>query len=132
MRKKQTKHPELFIDIENNDKDYILKFFANRFTIDGERKLEERSIKDKKIIDKKKYLLNINVIEYNKLKKYIEIQKKVLVKHQKSGNYDSVKIDYVGFVDPYALEGLVILKTDDGKEFHIRAFSGEVASTPVH
>tara|TARA_Y100000590_G_C15717469_1_gene1012334 strand:+ start:1314 stop:1661 length:348 start_codon:yes stop_codon:yes gene_type:complete len=92
MRKKQTKHPELFIDIENNDKDYILKFFANRFTIDGERKLEEKSIKIKKIIDKKKYLLNINVIEYNKLKKYIEIQKKVLVKHQKSGNYDSVKI----------------------------------------
>ena len=42
-------------------------------------------------------------------------------------DYDSVKIDYVGFVDPYAVEGLVILKSDNGKEFHMRAFSGEVA-----
>ncbi len=42
-------------------------------------------------------------------------------------DYDSVKIDYVGFVDPYAVEGMVVLKADDGKEFHMRAFSGEVA-----
>lgn len=42
-------------------------------------------------------------------------------------DYESVKIDYVGFVDPYAVEGLLILKSDDGKEFHMRAFSGEVA-----
>jgi len=42
-------------------------------------------------------------------------------------DYDSVKIDYVGFVDPYAVEGMVVLKSDDGKEFQMRAFSGEVA-----
>ena len=42
-------------------------------------------------------------------------------------DYDSVKINYVGFVDPYALEGMVVLKADNGKEFHMRAFSGEVA-----
>ena len=42
-------------------------------------------------------------------------------------DYDSVKIDYVGFVDPYAVEGMVVLRADDGKEFHMRAFSGEVA-----
>ena len=42
-------------------------------------------------------------------------------------DYDSVTIDYVGFVDPYAVEGMVVLKADDGKEFHMRAFSGEVA-----
>ena len=42
-------------------------------------------------------------------------------------DYDSVKIDYVGFVDPYAVEGMVVLKAADGKEFHMRAFSGEVA-----
>ena len=42
-------------------------------------------------------------------------------------DYDSVKIDYVGFVDPYAVEGMIILKADNGKEFHMRAFSGEVA-----
>ena len=42
-------------------------------------------------------------------------------------DYDSVKIDYVGFVDPYAVEGMIVLKADNGKEFHMRAFSGEVA-----
>ena len=39
-------------------------------------------------------------------------------------DYESVKIDYVGFVDPYAVEGMVVLKADNGKEFHMRAFSG--------
>ncbi len=42
-------------------------------------------------------------------------------------DYESVKIDYVGFVDPYAVEGMVVLKESEGKEFHMRAFSGEVA-----
>lgn len=42
-------------------------------------------------------------------------------------DYESVKIDYVGFVDPYAVEGMILLKSDSGKEFHMRAFSGEVA-----
>ena len=42
-------------------------------------------------------------------------------------DYESVKIDYVGFVDPYAVEGMLVLKGDDQKEFHMRAFSGEVA-----
>ena len=42
-------------------------------------------------------------------------------------DYDSVTIDYVGFVDPYAVEGMVVLRADNGKEFHMRAFSGEVA-----
>lgn len=42
-------------------------------------------------------------------------------------DYESVTIDYVGFVDPYAVEGMVVLKASDGKEFHMRAFSGEVA-----
>ena len=42
-------------------------------------------------------------------------------------DYASVTLDYVGFVDPYAVEGMVVLKADNGKEFHMRAFSGEVA-----
>ncbi len=41
--------------------------------------------------------------------------------------YESARIDYVGFVDPYALEGILVLKSGDGREFHMRAFSGEVA-----
>ena len=42
-------------------------------------------------------------------------------------DYESVKISYVGFVDPYAVEGMLVLKSVDGREFHMRAFSGEVA-----
>jgi bifunctional DNase/RNase len=43
------------------------------------------------------------------------------------GEYVFVKISYVGFADQLGLEGIVILKTFDGKEFPMRAFSGEVA-----
>ncbi len=42
-------------------------------------------------------------------------------------DYEVVKITYVGFVDPYAVEGMLVLTADGGKEFHMRAFSGEVA-----
>ena len=42
-------------------------------------------------------------------------------------DYEDAKITYVGFVDPYGVEGLLILRSDDGKEFHMRAFSVEVA-----
>ena len=42
-------------------------------------------------------------------------------------DYEVVKITYVGFVDPYAVEGMLVLTADNGKEFHMRAFSGEVA-----
>lgn len=42
-------------------------------------------------------------------------------------DYEDAKITYVGFVDPYGVEGLLILRSSDGKEFHMRAFSGEVA-----
>ena len=41
-------------------------------------------------------------------------------------DYDVVRITNIGFVDPYGNEGLVVLKADDNKEFHMRAFSGEV------
>ncbi len=41
--------------------------------------------------------------------------------------YESVRISYVGFIDPYSIEGMLILKTLDNKEFCIRAFSGEIA-----
>ncbi len=51
----------------------------------------------------------------------------VKINQQQEPDYESVKIDYVGFVDPYAVEGMLVLKSDDGKEFHMRAFSGEVA-----
>ena len=42
-------------------------------------------------------------------------------------DYDAVSVGFVGFADPYAMEGISILETGDGREFHMRAFSGEVA-----
>jgi|TARA_B100001765_G_scaffold27538_1_gene15471 hypothetical protein len=42
-------------------------------------------------------------------------------------DYEKVKITHIGFVDEYGLEGLLLLKSDDGREFHMHAFSGEVA-----
>ena len=41
--------------------------------------------------------------------------------------YVPVRISYVGLVDQLGLEGVVVLKSMDGKEFPMRAFSGEVA-----
>jgi bifunctional DNase/RNase len=46
---------------------------------------------------------------------------------EEDGEYVQAKISYVGFADQLGLEGIVILKTFDGKEFPMRAFSGEVA-----
>jgi bifunctional DNase/RNase len=41
--------------------------------------------------------------------------------------YVLASISDVGFVDPYGMEGALILRSKDGKVFHMRAFSGEVA-----
>lgn len=51
----------------------------------------------------------------------------VKIDEPQDSDYAETKITYVGFIDPYGVEGLVILRADDGKEFHMRAFSGEVA-----
>ena len=44
-------------------------------------------------------------------------------------NDDSVKVKVskVGFADPNGLQGVVVLTADDGRNFPISAFSGEVA-----
>ncbi len=49
------------------------------------------------------------------------------IDQEREPGYESVSIGEVGFVDPYALEGVAILRADDGREFPLRAFSGEVA-----
>src|SRR5919112_3273431 len=46
---------------------------------------------------------------------------------EEDDEYIQARISYVGFADQLGLEGVVILKTFDGKEFPMRAFSGEVA-----
>lgn len=42
-------------------------------------------------------------------------------------DYVLASISDVGFIDPYGMEGALILRSKDGKVFHMRAFSGEVA-----
>ena len=42
-------------------------------------------------------------------------------------DYEAVCIGYIGLMDPHAKEGISILRDNDGREFHMRAFSGEVA-----
>ncbi len=37
------------------------------------------------------------------------------IRQEQEPDYESVNIDYIGFVDPYAVEGMVILKTTEGK-----------------
>jgi bifunctional DNase/RNase len=49
------------------------------------------------------------------------------IDQEQDTDYELVKIHGVGLVDPFAVQGVLVLKTDDGKEFPISAFSGEVA-----
>jgi len=41
--------------------------------------------------------------------------------------YIPARISHVGFVDNVELQGFVVLKSEEGKEFPMSAFSGEVA-----
>src|SRR3989304_5390472 len=49
------------------------------------------------------------------------------IDQEPDADYELVKIHGVGLADPFAVQGVVVLKTDDGKGFPISAFSGEVA-----
>ena len=52
---------------------------------------------------------------------------KLKINEDQDLDYEVVKIVNLGFVDPYGNEGLIVFKSDDNKEFHMRAFSGEVS-----
>ena len=49
------------------------------------------------------------------------------IKQAQETGYESVRLEYIGLLDPYATEGLAILRAEDGREFHMKAFSGEAA-----
>lgn len=57
----------------------------------------------------------------------IETKTPLRIDQEIDADYELVKIHGVGLADPLALQGIVLLKTDDEKEFPISAFSGEVA-----
>ena len=52
---------------------------------------------------------------------------KLKINEDQDLDYEVVKIVNLGFVDPYGNEGLIVFKSDENKEFHMRAFSGEVS-----
>lgn len=51
----------------------------------------------------------------------------VMPEEDSQDEFIPVNISYVGFIDQFGLEGMVVLKNLRGEEFPIRAFSGEVA-----
>ena len=52
---------------------------------------------------------------------------KLKINEDQDLDYEVVKIVNLEFVDPYGNEGLIVFKSDENKEFHMRAFSGEVS-----
>src|SRR3972149_4090307 len=64
---------------------------------------------------------------YQGLIKFANPKFSLRIDQEPDADYELVKIHGVGLADPFAVQGVVVLKTDDGKEFPISAFSGEVA-----
>ena len=112
MKKKAIIHPKLYLDVVCNEGFLHLNFISNKFNLNGTRMVEEEAAKDDMEINKKKYLKDINLLQFNFLKKYIEIQKRVLVKHEKDGNYDSIRV--VNF----SLSTMIEFKQDFEKWFN--------------
>ena len=93
VRKKNSIHPRLYTDISGSGKNIKLSFKSNVFDQDGSRLANHEIVESvEEIISNKLYLYAKNKLEYEKLIKYIKIQKKVLEKHQKYRNYDSSRI----------------------------------------
>jgi hydroxymethylpyrimidine/phosphomethylpyrimidine kinase len=92
VRKKPI-HPRLYTNISGDGKNIKLSFKGNVFDQEGSRLVNHEFIESvEEIFSNKFYLYAKNKLEYEKLIKYIKIQKKVLENHQKYGNYDSSRI----------------------------------------
>ena len=93
MKKKQPIHPRLYISVKIDSDKVIHSYVSNFFDENNNRIVSSESDNfDKNVAYDLKYLNNKNEVEYIKLKKYVKIQKNVLEKHQKAGNYDSCKV----------------------------------------
>ena len=91
MRYKNPVHPKLYLSlIKDNDK-ILIKYKYNVFNEKGFRIIVEDCIKPKEccLYDD---LIKINEEQLKILEKYIKMQKKVLQKHEKTGNYDACRI----------------------------------------
>jgi hypothetical protein len=112
MRKKQPVHPKLYIKeelIKSSNK--IYQYLSNDF-IDSERVIKEEveitNQNDNSIYKK-------NQMEYKKLENFINIQKKVLNKHQKARNYDAeILNEYEKLKKSFGADLDLVIVTDTG------------------
>ena len=74
---------------------------------------------------KEKIFLALKMINFPFNKK--KNSSKLKIDEAPDADYEVVKISEIGLADPFAVEGVVILKSDDDKVFPLTAFSGEVA-----
>ena len=88
MKTKNPVHPKLYIEKIEKDHSIELRYVQNSYNSFGKRIIERQIINDCKNIN----LIDENLKQLEILKKYIKIQKRVLEKHQKSRNYDAIKI----------------------------------------
>ena len=91
MKKKPHQHPKLFLDIVKEDHIYIL-FKQNQFNANCDRIILKEKLNEKVDMKKEELLTNFNINEYKNLKKYLNVQKRVLDKHKKARNYDACKM----------------------------------------
>ena len=85
MKKKQSIHAKLYVDVVSYNSFYKYLYRQNKFNQSGDRIIEEEisnNFIDLKNI--KDYLMNTNLKEYQKLKNYIKTQKKSFRKASKS------------------------------------------------
>ena len=91
MKKKNPVHPKLYLDIVEIDASSTFYYVSNFFN-DSNKRIIQTEIRDKINSNKKSYLFKENTIQFEMLKKYLKIQKKVLEKRKKDRNYDACKI----------------------------------------
>ena len=91
MKKKKPLHPKLFIKVDIDKS--VIYFKQNKFNQNGDRLIQNESLNQSIQNNNPTFLLiNKNKEQLLILEKYIKIQKKVLDKHEKSGNYDACRI----------------------------------------
>ena len=88
MKTKKPVHPKLYIDKVEKNNIIELKYVQNSYNSSGKRIIEIQIINDYKDIN----LIEENLKQLEILKNYIKIQKRVLEKRQKAGNYDAANI----------------------------------------
>ena len=88
MKKKNPQHPRLYLSskISSTSNKKIYKYLSNEFIE------QDRVEKEEYCLDCSLSRFEKNQLEYDKLKKFIKIQKIVLKKHKKDRNYDAENI----------------------------------------